>query len=224
MTTLKNFTQKECIELQELINKVISERKLQFDVETILNITKKEVLNSNINNKILDSYYFYILLLNTLDSFVESGKIYRIRDRKQDKYFYYPYDYIILKNYCSSSIQTRLLYFLADDVEKNINLFNTTKFIDIATSEIVLLNEVSKTDFILCGGFSNEEYQNTLQSDVKFEEITNLFHQFIREGATKSQAINHILNYYKVQKMPRNLSWANDFIITSSKNKKLILK
>ena len=70
MTALKNFTQKEYIELQELINKVIIERKLQFDVETILYRAERgykeyDHLNEEIVNLEHGEHYKYVRYINS---------------------------------------------------------------------------------------------------------------------------------------------------------------
>jgi len=223
MSLSKRTTKEDFSNLFAAINKVLSERKFQFDIDTILKQIKLEALKNNIEPDILESSYFYISILNSLDNFIDHGKIYRFKDKKNKKYLYCPSDYIIFTDYCPSNSQIRLLYFITEPDDDAI--FKSYKFMDIETTEVINLKDIVKTDFIICGGNNNDYYKTTLQSNISFEEISKLYHDFIDEGATKGEAVNHILNYYKAYSVSKYLSWANDFVINDyNRQKKLIFK
>lgn len=215
MAILNNSRVEEYNKIQAVIYEVINNRKFKFDIDTILDVIKKKALLLNINNSLLDCSYFYILVLNTLDEFMDTGRIYKMEHE------YIPADFLVCTTYFPSP--SRLLYYITNNEDTK----EEEKFIDIDNLEVVSYDMIKSSDFVLCGGCKknvDDEYKIILQTDVTLEEITNLYHDLIREGASNEEAIIHLLNFYKIQSMPRNLIFANEFTFQKPQVKKLSRK
>lgn len=208
MAILNNLKHEEYNKIQDIIEDVFNSRKLRFNIDTILEIIKERVLANKISKDFVDCSYFYILVLNTLDKLIEEGRIYQIGNT------YIPADFIVFVNY--SPVPSNLLY------------YNEKKqFINIDNFEEVSYDKINNLDVVLCGGYSDlldNKYQVLTKSDVSIEEISNLYHDLIKEGASREYAMILILNHYKVQVMPHNLNFINDFFPNKPQIKKLSRK
>lgn len=214
MAIMTNIEISEYKEIQEIIEYFLLKKKYKFKADDIIIELRKEVLDRGFDIKLVDCSFFNFLVLNTIDKFVDdynNSKLYKIGD------FYFPVDYLIYDDYKISS-NNKLLYFVLDNIQ--LHFFkNNGGFIDIETGKFI--NKVDKSCFILCGGISNDRYKTTLQSDVDYKEIINLFNDFINEGASREEAINHILNYYRARRVADEYSWGKDFVINKRKDKKI---
>ena len=208
MSIIKDLTPKseEWKQVAFIIYNVILNRKYKFDLSIILDKIKEELISNNFDLSITDCSYFYIILFDILDKLVNDGKVYKI----EEKNIFIPVDYIIYNDY--KPILGDLLYFFNEN--------NKYYFKNIENDKIVF--NPKNEDFVLCGGLSSDKY--TLQTDVSFDDISLLFHTFIDEGASREEAINHILNFYKARIISRSDSYANDFVINNNVNIKKLTK
>lgn len=212
MAIMNNIEMNDYKEIQVLIEEILLKRKYKFNIDDMIIEIRKEAINRGFDIKFVDCSFFDILVLNTIDRFV---------DDKEDAKFYrigkvcFPVDYIIYENYQVNS-ETRLLYYVLNNNSANY-LENNSYFIDIETGEVI--KKANKMDFVLCGGVSKDKYKTTLQSNIDYKEILLLFNAFLKEGASRVEAINHILNYYKAVSIPNDHSWGKDFIINKKENK-----
>lgn len=215
MAIIYNKNKEQYDMINAIINEVLSNRKFKFDINTIITNIKEKAKSLNIDNDILNCSYFYILVLDTVDKYVDEGKIY-----KNGKIFI-PVDFMICVDYFPEPM--RLIYY-----SKNKNNDDSTgTFIDIATLEIVPYNSIFDYDFILCGdccNLINGEYTVILQSDVSLEEISNLYKQLIMEGASIKEAMVCILNHYKINSLSHNLYFDEQYIIQKPQIKRLTRK
>lgn len=213
MAIMSNVDISEYKEIQEIIEDFLLKKKYKFKSDDIIIELRKEILARGFDIKLVDCSFFNFLVLNTIDKFVNdynNSKLYKIGN------FYFPVDYLIYNNYKVNS-NNKLLYFVLDNSQ--LPYFkNTAFFRDIETGEII--NKVDKNCFILCGGVDNDRYKTTLQSEVDYKEIIKLFNDFIKEGASREEAINHILNYYRARRVADEHSWGKDFIISKKEEKK----
>lgn len=211
MAILNNLRRDEYNRVQNIINEVLINRKFRFDIQTILDIIKRKSLENNISKEFLNCSYFYILVLNTLDRLVDEGKFYKINS------YYIPVDFIIYVEYVPTPY--RLLYFISDN--------NEQKFIDIVNLNEVCYDDINGFDLVLCGGgceLVNDEYQVILQTDVSLEEISNLYHELVNEGASSREAMVYLLNYYRIQIISYNFKFINEFVQNKPQIKKLSRK
>ena len=211
MAILNSLRHEEYNRIQDIINEVLLNRKVRFDIETIFDIIKRKSFENDINKEFIDCSYFYILILNTVDKFVEEGKLYQMNS------YYIPVDFIVFVDYIPKP--SRLLYL--------INNTNEYKFVDIINLNEVGYDSIKSADFILCGGCSESLEDNNqvlFQSDIGVEEISNLYHELIKEETSHEDALVLILNHYKVQVMSHNLSLINDFFLNKPQFKKLSRK
>ena len=213
MAIMTNIEISEYKEIIEIIEEILLKKKYKFKADNIIIELRKEVLDRGFDIKLVDCSFFNFLVLSTIDKFVDdynNSKLYKI-----DK-FYFPVNYLIYNDYKVSS-NNKLLYFVLDNSQ--LPYFkNNGFFIDIETGNVV--NKVDKSCFVLCGGISNDKYKTTLQSDVDYKEIIKLFNDFIKAGASREEAINHILNYYRARRVADEYSWGKDFIISKKEEKK----
>ena len=180
MAILNNLKHEEYNKIQDIIEEVFNNRKLRFNIDNITEIIKERVLANKIPKELVDCSYFYILVLNTLDRFIEECRIYQIGN------IYIPVDFIVFVNY--SPAPSNLLYYKDKDLIININNF-----------EEIRCDKINNLDMVLCGGYrevADNEYPLLTKSDISVEEISNLYHDLIREGASHEYAIILILNYY----------------------------
>lgn len=213
MAIMSNIDISEYKEIQEIVEELLLKKKYKFKSEDIIIELRKEIFDRGFDIKLVDCSFFDFLVLNTIDKFVDdysNSKLYKMGN------FYFPVDYLIYDDYKFNS-NNKLLYYVFDN--NQLQYFkNTGFFINIETGDIV--NKVDKSCFILCGGVSNDRYKTTLQSEIDYKEIINLFNDFIKEGASREEAINHILNYYKARRVADEYSWGKDFIISKKEEKK----
>jgi len=171
-----------------LIKEVITRRKYKFDKKIILKEIilemKKNEFTDDFVDQIVNCSYFQIMLLNILDDCVEQGFLYLLNN------VYIPFEYAILNEYFNSNYD---LLYLSE------NTYNELNCINVATAEKICFPR--NMDYILTGGFDDGDHEKLIVPDIPFEEIYELYKEFIKEGATKKEAINHILNYYKVKKI-----------------------
>ena len=208
MAIIRDLSVEELPKVESIIYDVILNRKYKFDLEIILDDLKGEIVKKGYDLGIMDCSCFHLLLHEALEKLSSNeGPLYK---EDQDKY-YYPEDYIILNDYRTN--WGDLFYLVRED--------NNYYFKNVSNGDKT--NRVKRYDFVLCGGLSKDK--RAVQSDISFEEIYLLFHDFINEGASKEEAINHILNFYKVNRLDGRYSCANDFQISRSvRSKKLVLK
>ena len=203
LTTVLNHTSWE--EIQEIVQNVLKNRKLEFQIETVLAIIKSEFIRKGISPEVMECTYFRILFLNTLDYFVEKGFLYHLVET------YVPTDYMILHDYDTKS--AHLFYLLANPTQKNIY-----QDVDMKRKVGVL----SRRDFLLTGGFSQNK--ELITPSIPFEEIAYLYHSFLQEGANRELAIKHVLNYYQVQPLSVQEYLGNVVAINEKKHKKVLKK
>lgn len=214
MAILKNSNIKEYNKIQLIINEVFANRKYKFDKDTILDLIKEKCLAAGISSEFLDCTYFYILILNTLDKLLDNGKIYQFGNQ------YVVSDFMVCVDYFP--VPTRLLYYIniSNNIEQN-------KIIDIANLETISPNSIYDSDCLLCGGYTdkiNSKYKLLLQTGVSLEEISSLYTALRNDGASNSEAIVCLLNYYKVQPISSNVSFVNNFFPQKPQIKKLSKK
>ena len=126
--------------------------------------------------------------------------------------FYLPVSYMAFKNYHTSF--TELLY-LKDSKEK---------FPYIRVDTLQETNKRNSRDFLLTGGFKDETELDWKTPDVSLDEITSLYQNFIKEGASKEEAINLILNYYRAKRLPLVDGYVNTTQIFSKEKIKILKK
>lgn len=182
MSIIQESTLKSQEIIQEIITSVLENRKYKFDKETILTVIKEKLQKNNVDVEIMNTAYFGLIFLNTLDECVNAMKLYPINGS------YVPCEYIITRDYLTTF--SRLLYLS----EWNIN---QATYIDIATGQKTGTKE--GMDYLLTGGFLNSDRHDLVCPEVSLQEITTLYQDFLNEGANRENAINHILNYYKAE-------------------------
>lgn len=196
-----NITDEIVVErIQVIIQNVLINRKLQFDKNTILPFIKDVLLKEKIDTSIMECSYFQILFLNTLDKLIENGVLYTVDG------VFFPTDYIIFNDYVTEF--SDLFYLIYDEEHQPI-------YFNLDTLE--RNNTLKRRDFLLTGGYDklNDEL---LIPDVDLNEIVSLYKSFVSEGALKKDAINHILNYYDIQKLSPN-DYVCNTVIIKNKNK-----
>jgi len=192
--------------VQQIVHEVLTQRKFQFDIPTIQPVIKKRLIEVNISPEITDCIYFRILLIDALDSLVEKCYLYPLNN------LYIPTDYMILHDYDTKS--SNLLYLYDNTIPNSyLNIDNNQK-----------VHEVLRRDFLLTGGFTNYKQDNFVTPKISFEEISSLYHDFIREGAEKDVAIKHVLNYYSAQSLQANQFFGKVVAIQPKSRKKIFRK
>ena len=167
--------------IQEIIVEVLENRKTTFTKETIIEVIKKRLVKENIDATVVTDIYFNLILDGTLNNMIDSGIIYN-EDRSNT---YDPLDYIIYHKYLDND--SRVLY-LKDDDGKHYN------FINIASG--VKEHFPREFDYILTGGIKNNRF---VPSSISYEEIKQLYDDCVKEGASRREALEHILNFYSIR-------------------------
>lgn len=184
MAIMSIWDEKKWEQVEEMVRMILLKRKFRFDRETILEIIKRDLLKEGIEVELLECSYFQILFLNILDNLVKNGDLFLKEN------IYIPCDYVILDHYDTRNAD--LLYFSRDKYHQSF-------YINVETKEKTTIKK--DNDFLLTGGISKEDGDSLLVPVIPFSEIASIYQDFIMEGASKEEAILHILNYYPIQVM-----------------------
>lgn len=207
MAIIKVLESDEWEKIQELVYRVLVERKMPFSQEVILKVIKNQMTEVGMDDHIMDLVYFQILFLNCLDSLVEDDILYSV-----DK-FYFPVDYMILREY---DVRFSDLLYLTENDGHNFT------YIHIDTLEKTTSSRPK--DFILTGGFLGHGEKQFMKPDVSLEEIASLYHSLIMEGASKEEAIQIVLNYYQITFLPACEEGVHTVMIQQKKRKNKLVK
>lgn len=184
MAIMTVWDERKWKQVEEMVRMILLKRKFRFDRETILEIIKRDLLKEGIEIELLECSYFQILFLNILDNLVKNGNLFLKEN------IYIPCDYVILDHYDTRNAD--LLYFSRDKYHQSF-------YINIETMEKTTIKK--DKDFLLTSGISKEDGDSLLVPVIPFSEIASIYQDFIMEGASKEEAILHILNYYHIQVM-----------------------
>lgn len=192
--------------VQLIVQEVLLNRKLQFNRQTILPFIKEGLSKAGIDSLIMDCSYFQIIFLNTFDQLIEEGFLYAIDE------VYFPVDYIIFHDY--NTKYANLFYLRYNEELKPV-------YYNLDTLE--RHKTVERRDFLLTGGY-DEEKGSLKAPEISLKDIFSLYQNFISEGATKEEAINHILNYYDILKLSPTDYLCNTVIIQEKKKEKNLIR
>lgn len=193
--------------VRTLIQDVLLKRKFQFTEEEILVIIKSHLIEEGFDMSIIDCSYLEIIFLNVLEDLVNENILYHMDG------IYIPSDYMALKEY--ETRYAKLLYLLSNNNKKNT-------YVNVAT--LKKEKYANRRDFLLTGGYSNEFYGDLKTPDIPLREIVLLYRNFIDEGASKEEAINHVLNYYYIKKLSKRDNNCNILLITKKERQHHLTK
>ena len=204
MAIMSTMDQNVWISVEEFIRDVILNRKCQFGQSEILDIIKKRMVKTGMDSNLVNCSYFHVIFLNVLDDLVEKGILYPMETT------YIPLEYMILNEYdtkkanllyFSSKVSSHLIYINLDTLEETVHH--------------------SMRDFILTGGISDNPEEGFIEPSIPLQEIASLYHSFLEEGAAKEEAICHVLNYYKIERLTPMNELGNVVLVKEKKRRLL---
>lgn len=193
-------------EVQNTVYQVLKERKHSFNREIISKIITDRLVKQEMDIEVLECSYFQLLLLNTLENLVNAELLYEYGG------WYFPTDYMILQEYDTKN--TQLLYYCGNN-DKNTGI-DKHHFIEVESLQEPEM--INPRDFLLIGGFDDKEGNKIKKPEIELEEISLLYQALLIEGIRKDEIINHILNYYQVNKVHSQDNYFNLMTIKPKKN------
>lgn len=187
--------------VQEIIIDVLTNRKLLFRKDVIIKIIKDRLIQVGIDSNVVNEVYFNILFDEILTNMINNGIIYNDGKSK----VFEPIDYIIFNNYIECC--SRVLYLSEDNKKYNyVNITNGKReFFPIYF------------DYVLTGGLENGRF---ISPQIPYEEIKKLYDDCIMEGASKRDALDHVLNFYSIKHLYSSSDGFHTVCISEKKRKK----
>lgn len=178
---IMNVTDEQYNKIQEIIIEVLKNRKLMFTKPLIIKIIENKLIEAGMEATRVNDIYFNLMFDGILNNMINNGVIYN----EENSIYYEPLDYILYNKHLIPG--SKVLY-LNDDNGKKYNFINVTS----GKKEYF----PSEVDYILTGGIKNNRL---IPPVISFEEIKQLYDDCIKEGSSKRDALEHILNYYCIR-------------------------
>lgn len=207
MAIITSLEDKEWNLIQNILEQTLRNRKYPFQSTEIFKIIQEQCNEKGMDSSILNCAYFRVLFLNTLDQFVEEGLLYPLNN-----HFYLPVSYMAFQDYHTKFLE---LLYLEDSKGK-------VPYVRVDTLQET--DYRNPRDFLLTGGFQDETKLDWKSPDISLTEIASLYQDFIKEGASKEEAINYVLNCYQIQFLPPKDGDIHTVVISPKEKRKTLKK